>query len=115
MGQNLRPGFAQQLETSTLVGFRELPRSCDQRSSIVPADGQPAPGGRTGRPPRAGGAWGGRGKRAGRQALAMLSASAKQIGMRQGASVRVKQSKSQQIVANAMIVRPSRGVPRIER
>jgi hypothetical protein len=30
----------------------------------------------------------------------MLSASAKQIGMRGGASVRVKQSKSQQIVAN---------------
>jgi hypothetical protein len=31
----------------------------------------------------------------------MLSASAKQIGMRGGASVRVKQSKSEQIVANA--------------
>jgi hypothetical protein len=30
----------------------------------------------------------------------MLSASAKQIGMRSGASVRVKQSKALQIVAN---------------
>jgi len=34
-------------------------------------------------------------------ALAKLSASARQIGIRQGASVPVKQSKSQQIVANA--------------
>jgi hypothetical protein len=41
------------------------------------------------------------GERAGRQALAKLSVSAKEIGMRQRASMRVKQSKSQQIVANA--------------
>ena len=33
--------------------------------------------------------------------LRVVSASAKQIGMRQGASARVKQSKSQQIVTNA--------------
>jgi hypothetical protein len=38
----------------------------------------------------------------------MLSASAKQIGMRQDASVRVKQSKSQQIVANADPNAPTR-------
>ena len=38
---------------------------------------------------------------AGPKHLRMLSAFAKQIGMRGGASVRVKQSKSQQIVANA--------------
>jgi hypothetical protein len=43
----------------------------------------------------------GGGERAGRQAFAKLSASEKQTGMRQRASMRVKQSKSQQIVANA--------------
>ena len=69
-------------------------------SAVVPAKGGGrSPGGRD-RPPVSP-AGGGRGKHAGAEHLRMPSASARQIGTRQGATVRVKQSKSRQIVANA--------------
>src|ERR1700740_576846 len=77
-GQNLRPGFAQQLElrhSSESESFRALAISAVIRR---PGGGAAGPWGEG---PAAGPAWGGRGKRAGRRALAMLSASAKQIGM----------------------------------
>jgi hypothetical protein len=77
-------------------------------SSIVPAEGAAGPrqeGPAAGEP----GVGATReGNAPGAKHLRMLSASAKQIGMRQGASLRVKQSKSRQIVANADPHAPTR-------
>ena len=61
-----------------------------------PEEGRPVPGGKD-RPQ----ANDGEGGIAARRALGKLSASVRQIGIRRGTSVRVKQSKSQQIVPNA--------------
>jgi hypothetical protein len=67
-----------------------------RRPSVPERGGRSSEGERTGRRRATA-----KGPSAGRRALEKLSASARQIGIRQGTSVRVKQSKSQQIVANA--------------
>jgi hypothetical protein len=61
-----------------------------------PRRGGRSPGGRTGRRRTTA-----KGGIAARRALGKLSASVRQISIRRGTSVRVKQSKSQQIVPNA--------------
>src|SRR6266480_7495701 len=92
---NLHPSCAQRL------GFPhssiQLPHAYPiQRRPTALRRGGRSPGERTGR-----GRNTAKGGIAARRALGKLSASVRQIGIRRGTLVRVKQSKSQQIVPNA--------------
>src|SRR5262249_10654376 len=109
-GKEMIIGHGAKISVRVLLNDRETadPRWIEGASSpyhqhLRPSSwrqGRPALRGRDRPPGEPGvGRWGR--ERAGRRALANASASAKQIGMRPGASMRVKHSKSQQIVANA--------------